>query len=363
MAKIRRRRPPAWTALTALLTAALAAQEPTPAPERTQPPPTAQPQAQPPQGGSGPRLLVDRVVATVSDAAILESDLRTASAGRFRVLQPQLGRPLQPAERARVIETELEALIDNHAMAQAARNLGILPPERVEQIFREQLRQEEREQEKDFGSLQEFSRALAQQGRTWQTFYRDQRVQKMAQLAEEMTVYSRLQNQQNLFLTPRMMWDYYQENKAIYVHGAAAALAQVVFVGNDAPHAAKAAAAAWAKETWTAAELAQRFEAQGARALPDPPLVVEGERSSLPPEVVQFALQGPLGAVSEPMGAGNARIYKVMGYSPARNDAFDAPGVQDDIRTRLQRLVVDSLMQQAKTRARQRTHTWYAPLR
>src|SRR5262245_58295188 len=97
---------------------------------------------------------LDRVVATVNDAVILNSEVLTLTAGKVRTREEELKRRLTPEEIGRLFAAMLESKIDQHALAQAAKTLGIIPPDRVESFLQEQLRDEERDQIRELGTYQ-----------------------------------------------------------------------------------------------------------------------------------------------------------------------------------------------------------------
>ncbi len=329
--------------LAALLTAPLAAQQPGPATPR-------------------PELtVVDQVIATVNDAAILDSTLRQASTGAINRREAELGRPLRDAEAAAERGMELQALIDRHCLAQAAKTLGIIPPARVEELFQEELKQAEREQVRSLGSVQKFSQELKESGKTWETFEREQRLQKMQELTEQIAIYGRLQNQRNLFITPQMMRDFYRDNRDLFVYGERASVARVAFLVEGDEQAvmdtARALAEAWRKQPATSAVIAKGFP--GARALADETGIHAGSTRTLRPYLVEFALQHPLDTVSEPIRDGSVvAVLRVIERRDARNGAFEDADVQAQIRQSLEQQVIKALRAKAIARSRLRTYIW-----
>lgn len=306
-------------------------------------------QADPPPAPPRP-VLIDTVVATVNDSAIMWSALRTNTYGRLRALEARFGR-LRPEDIERVSREELEDLIDRHTMAQAAKTFGVFTPEQIETYFRRDLERDEQEQIRDFGSHQAWNQALQNTGRTWQTYVSEQRVDKLAKYAEEFSVDMRLQRQSNLFLTPRMLRETFERERSRFVHPAEALVALVVFQGTDAAAKAAAAAAEWRQSELTGAELAARHP--GAVALP--PAIA----STLIPELAEWAIAGPQGNVSAPVErGGSVQVAKVVDYRPARNGRFEDLDVQDELRQMCYRGVVEEFRKQALERARQRTEVW-----
>jgi hypothetical protein len=305
------------------------------------------------QGEAPPpaRTLVDAVVATVNDSAIMWSTVQTAASGEISAETERLG-PLPPARRDQIQRQHLEREIRRHRMAQAAKTFGPLSPEQVEQLLQEQFDRDRQEQMRDLGSLHEFSRQLQRTGRTWPTHMREQRIEKLFDFAEELSVGRRLQRQTNLFVTPRMMRETYSRLLDWFVHDAEAKIVQVSFLGPDAARNAEAAAEVWRKEAIDARELAKRFP----QALP---IGVEVDVASLSAEfeaLRRFALAGPLDAVSAPIPVGTAvNIAKITHFRAARNGRFQDPDVQAELREFCARRVVAEFREQAYARAEERT--------
>ncbi len=314
---------------------------------------------------SDPATLIrlDSVVATVNDAVILESEVTTLTIGVIRTREAELHRRLTPDERVRIFRQRLGEKIDQHALAQAAKTLGVIPPDRVEAILQEQLREDEREQIRELGSMQKLTeeRRRQNQNSTWQAVEREQRIAKSADLTRQMAVSVRLQNQRNLFITPRMMRDFYRRHLDQFVHGASADLGTIAFQGPGAAATAAEAAATWRKEDLQPEELAERFAARGA-FLPEALHLDDSSRKVRRVDQVDFALAGPKGRVADPIDLGGTfRLWKILAHYPSRNEPFDSPEVQRVIRDFMERDVVDQLLQQTIERSRQRTEVWLVP--
>ncbi len=298
-------------------------------------------------------FVVDQVVATVNDGAIMLSELRTLAAGQIRTLTTK-GRPLSTKDIEDIFRFELDGLIDKHRMAQAAKTFGVFTPEQIETFFKNEMEKEEQEKLRDLGSYQEFSRELKREGRTWQTFLSEQRVDKMADFAREFAVGMRLQKQSNLYLTPRMLRETYAREKDYFVHPALARVSILVFRGNDALATAQRAAAAWREEDIDARRMADRF--------PDAIVLDEVSATSLAPElaaITTFALAGPLHNVSPPMVVdGAVRLAKITDFGPTRNGKFEDPDVQADLRNLCEKRVRAEFLLQALERAKLRTEVW-----
>lgn len=307
---------------------------------------------------------IDQVIATVGDAAILRSTVDQAAAGEIRSREQELGRPLTDNELAIVRTRVLQRLIDQHCLAQAAKTLGVFPPSRIEEMFQEELKKIEREQVRQLGSMQRFSQELRDQRKTWDTFAREQRLETMSSLTEQFAVYGRLNNQRNLFITPRMMRDFYRANRdLLYVYGPQARLGSVAFlVRGDAAASleqARQAADTWRAEDLSSAELAARFP--GARPQPDEVGIGSPLKSGLKATWRDFALGNPTGTVSDPIREGDVIwVLKVLEQLAGRDSPFEDEAVQADIRRRLEQQVVELLKTQAILRSRLRTHVWIA---
>ena len=317
-----------------------------------------EPQPQKPAAG---HVLVDTVVATVNDASIMLSELRTRAVGKVNNAERQIGRRLTEAEIGVLFQDELKPLIDKHAMAQAAKTFGIATPEQVEQYFRDEMKLEEADQVRDLGTHQEFSRELQRQGLTWPTYYREQRVEKMYRLAIEFAVSMRMQKQSNLFLTPSMLRKTWREHVGLFVHGAAANILVITFTGPDARGHAEQAAGLWEKANMTPAELLAAIPLCKANVIPFANLA-DQSRESHPPQLVDFALAGPEGRVSQPMALGDGIVVaKVIAHRPARNGKFEDAQVQGELRVFAENKVRAEFLGQALRRALDRTEYWVTP--
>jgi hypothetical protein len=314
-------------------------------------------QLAPPEVPRPPRSegwLVDAIAATVNDSAIMLSELRTLAAGPIRSAQQQVGQ-LSAQEQSLIMRRELAALIDKHRMAQSVKSLGVLTPDQVEQLLRSELARDQEEMRRDLGSTLELGRAMQRQGRSWPTYEREQRADKLYLFAREFAVNRRLARQINLYVTPRMLHQAYDENRARFVRPANAKVAQVQFTGSQALADATAAAAIWAQEDLSPRQLADRFP--GAIALPE---LVAGSLAS--PALREFALAGPAGAVSAPVpGNGVVLLARVTTFVAARNGQFADPDVQQELRKICEDRVRLEFEAQAMGRARLRTEVWQSP--
>lgn len=302
--------------------------------------------------GVDPRagLQVDTIVATVNDTAVLLSELRTVALGKIRGLERSQGRNLTNEERALVLQQAFRELLRDHTMAHAAKNLGLADPKMLENLLQDELRREAAEQVKNFGTELRFSQELQRQGITWQRFERDKRTSLMRQFADELAVYSRLQKQQNLFLTPRMMRELYQRNQGRFVRPAQSLVGAVVFRGDGAAERAAAAAAAWQQESLSSRELAARFPGATSLGELDPATL----KADLP--LARFGNAGPEGNVSEPIPfQGGLQVVKVLRFLPARNGRFEDADVQAELRALGTEQILAELRDQALQRAAART--------
>lgn len=297
-----------------------------------------------------PPVLIDTVVATVNDSAILHSELATLTAGRLRTLEAS-GRTVRPEDRDAIYADELRSRIDHHTWAQAAKTFGYVAPEQVEAWFQRELEREEQNQVRDLGSYQAYTRALQDQGRTWPTLVRQMRVDKLAGIAKDFSIEARMQRQANLYVTPRMLRETYERFRPQFVHDAEARVALLSFRGPQAAENAAKASAIWRAEDLTARALAQRFP--GAT-------VLEGvTASALIPPLSTFALAGPVDRVSDPIPhEGTLQVAKIVLFAPARSGSFEDPAVQLELRDICDRLVRTEFALQALRRARQRTEVW-----
>ncbi len=309
----------------------------------------AQRDAAPPAQNRG--TLVDAVIATVNDSAIMWSSVQTAAASRIRAEVEKLGTTLSPALVGQIRDHTLEQEILRHRMAQAAKSFGPLTPDQVEQLLLESLERDRRDEERDFGSLTEYTRQLQRSGRSWPSHLREQRIEKLHDFAEQLSVSRRLARQTNLFVTPRMLRETYQQMVDYFVHPAEARIVQIAFLGPDAKAHAEAAAEAWRKEPLDVRELAARFQ-------PAQPIAVVNAASLTAQldALRTFALAGPENAVSSPIAVGDAfHVARVVQFAAARNGRYEDPEVQAELRRICAERVIVEFQQQAYARARERT--------
>ena len=300
---------------------------------------------------------VDGVVATVNDSAILWSELMTVAAGRVRALVSS-GARLTRADEDQVLLTEREKLIDGRQMALSLKSLGVVTPDQVESLLRSELEREKQEKVRDLGSVPELSRALKEEGRTWPTYEREQRLGKLGQFAEEFAVHQRFQRNSSLLLTPRMLRETYEKQKDAFVHPAQATVAMVEFRGADAEARATRAAAAWAIQDLTSRDLASRHFG----SIPYPEQRSSALADFLKP-VAEFAEAGPTGHVSPPLACRDSWfVARVVEFHPAANGRFEDPLVQARLRLICQNRVLNEFRQQAMERAKVRTEVWRSPL-
>lgn len=321
-------------------------------------PPAPTPNERPASGAQRPiPLLVDMVVATVNDSAILLSELRAVTQGTLRSLRAS-GRNVSPSDESLLRQRELKGLIDKRRLALSIHSMGIYTPEQIDGYVKSVLEQERQEKQRDVGSMLGLSQALKEEGRTWPTYEREQRIEKLTEFAEDATVRRRLGSSNgSLFLTPRMLRETYQREQAAFVHEARWRVAMVEFTGPEAKDHAIGAAASWALQPVTARELAAGFaDAKSLGETGD-----EGLAAHLQP-VAEFAKKGPAGAVSPPLEIRGAwYVVRVVQYLPAENGRFEDPAVQARLRQVLQNQVRMEFEKQAIERAEDRTVVWKSP--
>jgi hypothetical protein len=300
-------------------------------------------------------LMVDGVIATVNDSAILLSSVRTQAASRLRELTARFGQLTSQQiefETQRALDTEVE----RHSLAHAAKSIGKFTPEQIDQIVQSELERDQQEQIRDVGSINAYSRELKRLGRDWPTYENEQRIDKLYELAEELGVRQRLARQTNLYVTPRMLRETYTANRGMFVHAAEATVVQVRCTGPSARETATEASTVWRLQPMTPRQLADKFADQGAIALGE---VSAAELAEAMASIRAFALAGPTGAVSPPFQIGDAwHVARVAAFRPARNATFEDSGTQDELRSLCQRKVIEEFRAQYLERAKQRTEVW-----
>ena len=306
------------------------------------------------QNGAPKRLFVDSIVASVNDSAILQSKLFQASEGDINGAERQLGRAPTFNEVRQIMVQTLRKRIGNYQMAQSARSFGNIPPDRFDMILESMLERDKQDRVRELGSWGALGDELERQGQTWPTYVEGVRIEHLQNLAESFAIYERLRKQSNLYLTPRMLRETYEQFRDRFVSDARAEVALVSFTGPDAKERAEEASDYWANHTMTARELADRYP--GASALLSTPA------RSLPPKLRDFGLAGPEGNVSHPIPHDKVPdtfyIARIMRYLPARNGRFSDPEVQAQVRQIATEKVIAEFRMQAIKRAQQRTEVW-----
>jgi parvulin-like peptidyl-prolyl isomerase len=301
--------------------------------------------------------LVDSVMATVNDSAILHSTVRTVAVSRIRSLIAER-RQVSASDEKAIVADVLEDEIDRHRLAQSAKSLGPISPEQIDSIVKGETERLRQEQLKDFGTMMGVNQELKRTRRTWPTMQKEQAVDQLHDIALQIAVGRRLQKQTNLLVTPRMLREAYHQLRDRFVREAAAEVVQVKFTGPDAAANAEKAAAAWRQEDLDARQLADKFP--GAVSIGG--IDVKELSDELAP-VRTFALAGPQGAVSAPIPvAGGLLVAKVRNHLPGRNGQFEDPSVQAELRALCERRVEGEFRAHALKMARDRTEVWRAPL-
>lgn len=301
---------------------------------------------------SSERLFVDSIVASVNDSSILQSKLFQAAAGEIAGRELEGGRMSLDQIKALTI-AELRNLVSDYQMAQSARSFGNFPPDRFDAILNSELDRDQQDRVREVGTPIAFSEELRRTGQTWQTYRDNLRIEKLTSLAKSFAIYERLNKQANLYLTPRMLRETYQEVRSKFVREASAQIDFIVFQGADARAKAEAAVEHWRTYNWTAREVAQKFS-PGAT----PGITLQAR--SLPPELRAFALAGPTGKVTDPIREANGsyKVAKIVEHITARDGHFEDPEVQAEVREIARRKVILEFGQQAQQRARDRTKVW-----
>lgn len=316
------------------------------------PPPAQNPGTTKPNIPAGPkRYFVDSVVASVNDSSILQSKLFQASLGPIAGAEAE-GRKLSLNDMRNVTINELRRMVGSYQMAQSARSFGHFPPDQFDMILRNELERDKQDRVRDLGTEFAFSEELARTGQTWQTYEDDLRIEKLTMLAEQFAIYERLRKQSNLYLTPRMLRETYQEFRSQFEHPVSADVAQLVFTGPEAEKNALAATEHWRAYNWTATEVAAKYpNAKPLFSLP---------ASSLGTALKAFGLAGPKGHVSALIRGpnGTIRIAKILRHTPASGGRFEDRLVQEQVRLFAKKKLHFEFRGQALKRAQDRTRVW-----
>ena len=313
--------------------------------------PVAAQKAVPARAAPPKRLFVDSVVASVNDSSILQSKLFKASSGQIQGQLAQGNRLNFEQVRGLTIR-ELRKLVTDHQMAQSARSFGNFPPDRFDAILKSELDRDQQDRVRELGTEFAVSEELARNGETWQTYREELRTTKLTMLAKQFAIYERLRKQSNLYLTPRMLRDTYQEYRQEFVKEAIADTAVLICVGPNAEANATYAAEFWRSGDWTAREVAEKCKGVS------PGLTLPAR--TLGPQLKAFGMAGPVGKVSDPIRGtrGAFKVAKVMKWQAASDGRFEDPEVQALVRTIATRKVHLEFELQAQQRAHDRTKVW-----
>lgn len=337
----------------------------------TQEPAAPTPAAPAPAKPRGQPQRIDRVIATVNDAAIMESTLRAAIAGRRNAMLAT-GRPVTPDVERGLIAWALNEELQKHQLAQSAKTLGILPPERVEALLQDEIQRGVAERVRDVGSWQQFTDELQRTG-SWRSYMRRERVQTLSNFARQIAVGLRMEKQDNLFLTPKMMRDVWRRQTTgefagnnRFVSPASAVIELVHFAGEDADKLANAARKLWTEKDMSAKDLLGALPgstSSNSSAIEALTVTPAAREDLAAPEIADFALAGPEGAVSAPIPVadGTRMVARIRFYTPARNAEFSDPDVQRELRAICMDAIKAGFIRQALSRAQTRTQIWLAP--
>ena len=301
---------------------------------------------------SGPkRFFVDSVVASVNDSSILQSKLFQASSGPIAGAIAE-GRRMTLKDVYDLMINELRRMVGSYQMAQSARSFAQYPPEQFDLILQGELDRDKQDRVRDLGTEFAFSEELARTGQTWQTYEDNLRIEKLTMLAEQFAIHQRLRAQENLYLTPRMLRETYEELRPQLERPASADIAQVVFRGAKAEESALAARDYWRANKWTAREVAAKY--------PNASPLIRMTASALGGALEAFGLAGPVDNVSDLIRdpGGTIRIAKITRFQAAGGGRFEDPKVQEQVRKFASQKLRLEFRDQAMRRARERTRVW-----
>jgi hypothetical protein len=303
------------------------------------PPPSATVDAALPLSGpAGPRRPFDQVRAIVGDRVILESTVRSKLAAR-----PEFGR-LDAAQRQQLERNILQSMLREELWVQVGKTVLGDDAETFDKMVEMSVDERMREMHGQFGSFSRMNQELEALGTTWQSVRNEERQQQIRATAQAAARRNRFGESMSLLVTPAEIADFYRRNLDKFAAFQAGDVASVAFPKSrpNARESATAAAAAWATETLTAVELADRL--QGV-ALPDQNNVIPEDPAEKRPKLIrEFVGRSAEGAVEGPIDRGD--VYLVLKLprkvdQPARS--LDDLEVQSLIRRALVETKIASL--------------------
>ena len=284
----------------------------------------------------------------VGDRVILDSTIRRELAAR-----PEFP-SLDAAQRTRVEQDLLRDMVRQELWVQIGKVIGREDPvtfeKRVDELVQEYLR----DQQTQFGSFARMNQELEALGTSWQSLRTEQRQRILRDTARSYAIGSRFGDGFALLVSPREIETYFAEHPDQFVAFTAGDVSTLAFPkGRDgAAESAAEAAAVWATEELSAADLAPRCGGiamrEESQVRPDAP---DDTRSELIKAVVR---DHEPGAVIGPIDRGEVLIVLKLQKKVARpEESLTDLRIQTLIRNflvtkRLESLEEDILMWKAR---------------
>ncbi|MCA8957403.1 MAG: hypothetical protein KDC87_15110 [Planctomycetes bacterium] len=312
-----------------------------------------------------PRVPLDRVLITVDNQVILESEVDEEYRSR-RSSQLQGGAELTAQQDRQIYEMVKQKMRSEKVRAGAAMSKGGASPEQIDKFVEQRLKEIQQEHVRRFGSHNKMQEEMALLSSSVFMIERRDRERILRQLAVE-DLQIRLRDSVTLMITPKRLRQRYLEVQSRFRTAARCDLAILSFPihedGEAAAVQAKAGAAAvrWRKDPLTSTEMAA---ATGAVALADRTGLTTAAAQRLPGFAADFVARAKTGEVSDPIRNGPAMwVMKLLRRQAGDAFRYDDSKVQDQLRNQLLNEAFRDLELRSILRDQDKVFIWEAPPR
>ena len=328
----------------------------------------------PPPAGPAPRRPLDRVLITVRNQVILESDVN----GEFQQLLAgyrAAGEVLTPLQ-----QTSLWFQVYNDWLNKAIQAQSYTPrdltPTQMEEWVETLMKQRLESRVNQIGSVNKMRQQSGLLGRSQYVLEQQEQNDIRLKLYEQ-EIFLRYRDRLALMITPKALRKRYLELRepggAMEPTTAQADLAILRLTNSTAPEAARALAEqvveAWRAEDTSSADMADRFDQTSDREATDPTAVNGFDRlgetsataTNLPPFVAAFVDEAQAGQVTDPqLFEGAFWVVKALSWAPGNDFRYDDPEVQALVREDLAQKELIRMREQLDLRALEKVHVWEA---
>ena len=326
----------------------------------------------PPPPGPAEKRPLDRVLITVRDQVILESDVndefQQLLEGRIRA-----GTPPNPMEKEflwlRVYENWLNKAIQ--AQSWTSQDLS---PTQMQELLDQLMKQRLARRVDEIGSVNKMRQQNGLLSRSLYVLEQQEQNDLRLELYEQ-EIWLRYRDRLTLMVTPKALRKRYLELTApgqeMDPTTAQADLAILQFTNPADPDAARIlaeqVAEVWRGEDLSVAEAADRFDQSSDQQATKPTAVRgfnrpdETSATALAPFVASFVDGAKAGQVTDPvLYEGYIWVVKALSWAPGNEYRYDDPAVQARVRADLARAELGRMREQLGLRALEKVHVWEA---